>query len=93
MIHCEDEAEIPKPAGEGDEIQFLTPLGMSKVACKYIRVEYRTRNVKPFSIASHCHTYFMHPRSNWVMIPIVELYWEVNTGLNIGLLNIDQLHK
>ena len=41
FIHCGDgeEARIPKPIGDADEIQFLIPLGMGRVMSKYMGVE------------------------------------------------------
>jgi len=57
-----------------------------------MRVEDRTGNVKPFSIAPHCHAYFMHPRSNQAIIPSLNFMGE-STLMWINLLNIEQLHK
>ena len=41
LINCGDgdEAWIPKPIRNGDGIQFLIPVEMNRVMCKYMRVE------------------------------------------------------
>ncbi|AES77434.1 hypothetical protein MTR_7g010570 [Medicago truncatula] len=55
-----DGAGIPEPVGDGDEVQFLIPVGYGRVTGKYMRIRYGTENVKPVPTLPHCHAYSKH---------------------------------
>lgn len=73
----------PDPSSKGMRFNFSSPLDMSRVTCKHMRVEERMRNVKSFSIVPKCHAYFMHASEiKPCYDTIVEIYGGVNTGVD-----------